>query len=494
MSRSGMAKGLAIALVVLLVAGAAVLVRQVFFAPRTISALFTSATGIYPGDDVRVSGVKVGTIESITPEGTQTRLTLKVDRGVPIPADAKAVIVAQNLVAARYVQLAPAYRSQGPTLPDDAVIGLDHTAVPVEWDEVKAQLTRLASELGPQSGVDGTSTSRFIETTANAMAGNGEKLRNTISQLSGVARILAEGSGNIVDIIKNLQTFVTALRDSNEQVVAFQNRLATLTGVVDGSRSDLDAALKNLSVAVGEVQRFVAGTRNQTSEQVQRLADVTSNLVDNRMQLENILHIAPNAFINGYNIYNPDTGSAVGQFVFNNMSNPLDFICGAIGAIENTTAPETAKLCAQYAGPALRLLNFNNLPFPISPYLMPSANPENLIYSEPELAPGGAGGSPQPPETPPAISAYNPGPPAPPPFTGRPPGTEPPGAAQLLPGAPPIVPPSVPSSVRDMLAPAGPPPGPVPQTGPAPGPAPGPSPGPLPAEAPLEPAEGTPPA
>lgn len=150
---------------------------------------------------------------------------------------------------------------------------------------------------------------RFIETTADAMEGNGEKLRNTISQLSGVARILAEGSGNIVDIIKNLQTFVTALRDSNQQVVAFQNRLATLTSVVDGSRSDLDAALKNLSVAVGEVQRFVAGSRNQTSEQIQRLADVTSNLVDQRLQVENLLHIAPNAFVNGYNIYNPDSGS-----------------------------------------------------------------------------------------------------------------------------------------------------------------------------------------
>ncbi|WP_158169130.1 MCE family protein [Mycolicibacterium smegmatis] len=486
MNRKRIAKGLAIGLVVLLVAGAAVLVRQVFFAPRTFQALFTSATGIYPGDDVRVSGVKVGTIEAITPEGTQTRLTLKVDRDVPIPADAKAVIVAQNLVAARYVQLAPAYRSEGPTLPDDAVIGLDRTAVPVEWDEVKEQLTRLATELGPRSGVDGTSMSRFIETTADAMAGNGEKLRNTISQLSGVARILAEGSGNIVDIIKNLQTFVTALRDSNQQVVAFQNRLATLTSVVDGSRSDLDAALKNLSVAVGEVQRFVAGSRNQTSEQIQRLADVTSNLVDQRLQVENLLHIAPNAFVNGYNIYNPDSGSPVGQFVFHNMSEPLHFICGAIGAVENVTAPETAKLCAQYLGPALRLLNFNNVPFPVSPYLMPSANPENIIYSEPNLAPGAGGGSPQPPETPPVLSAYNPGPPPPPPFTGRPPGTPPPGAAQLLPGAPPIVPPNVPSSVRDMLAPAGPPPGPVPETGPAPGP--------LPAEAPLEPAEGTPPA
>lgn len=467
MNRKRLIPWLAMAVVALLAVGAAVVVRKLYFGPHTISAVFTSATGVYPGDEVRVSGVKVGTIRSITPEGTQTRLTLDVDRDVPIPADAKAVIVAQNLVAARYVQLAPAYRSSGPTLPDDAVIPLERTAVPVEWDEVKTQLTRMATELGPRSGVDGTSVSRFIDSAANALDGNGQKLHDTITQLAGVSRIMAEGSGNIVEIIKNLQLFVTALRDSNTQVVSFQNRLATLTSVVDGSSADLDAALKNLSVATVEVQRFVAGTRDQTAEQVQRLANVTQNLVDNKMNLQNILHIAPNAFINGYNIYNPDSGSAVGQFVLNNFSNPVEFVCGAIGAVENTTAPETAKLCAQYLGPGLRQLNFNYLPFPIAPYLMPSANPANIEYSEPGLAPGGGGGSPLPPEIPPTLSAYNGGPPPPPPFTGRPPGTPPPGAQQLLPGGE-YSPPNVPSSVRDILNPAGPPPGP--------------DPGPLPAE------------
>ena len=57
-----------------------------------------------------MSGVKVGTIKSIEPQGTQAKMVLAVDRDVPIPADAKAVIVAQNLVRARYVQLTPAYR------------------------------------------------------------------------------------------------------------------------------------------------------------------------------------------------------------------------------------------------------------------------------------------------------------------------------------------------------------------------------------------------
>jgi phospholipid/cholesterol/gamma-HCH transport system substrate-binding protein len=397
---------LAVVLIAAVAVAAGLVIRQTFFAPKRITAIFTTATSIYPGDEVRVAGVRVGTIAGIQPEGTQAKVTLDVDHDVPIPADAKAVIVAQNLVAARYVQLTPAYISNGPTMADGAVIPVDRTAVPVEWDEVKTQLMRLATDLGPKSDVSGTSVSRFIESTANAMDGNGDKLRQTLAQLSGVGRILADGSGNITEIVANLQTFVTALRDSNVQIVAFQDRLASLSSVLDGGRSDLDAALTNLSSAVGEVQRFIAGSRNQTSEQVQRLANVTQNLVDHRIDLENVLHLAPNAFANGYNVYNPDTGDAVGGFVFNNFSNPVQFICAAIGSVENVTAVETGKLCEQYLGPALKLLNFNYIPFPINPYLMKSADPDHIIYADPALAPGGQGPPPGPPEQPPSVSAY----------------------------------------------------------------------------------------
>jgi phospholipid/cholesterol/gamma-HCH transport system substrate-binding protein len=453
----------AVILAGLLIAAAAVAIRATFFGAETVTAYFTTATAIYPGDEVRVAGVKVGTIQSIQPEGTQSKMTLKVDHGVPIPKDAKAVIVAQNLVAARYVQLTPAYRNSGPVMPDGAVIPLERTAVPVEWDEVKSQLTRLATDLGPNSKVSTPAISRFIDSAANAMDGNGDKLRQTLAQLSGVGRILANGSGNIVDIVKNLQTFVTALRDSNVQMVQFNNRLATLTSVVDDSKSELDAALTDLSTAVGEIQRFIAGTRDQTSEQIQRLANVTQVLVDKHMALENILHVAPNAISNFYMDYNPDVGAVVGGFGIPNFANPVETGglavplqapgCGTTGAIENVTAVESGKLCSLFLGPGLRQLNFNNVPFPIAPMLQPSAT--NLVYSEQRLAPGGAGPKPEPPEAPPAMSAYTgmPGDPVGPPGA-VPPGRIP-GAAMPLP-PPPSIPAEAPPppSLPGVLLPA----------------------------------------
>ena len=439
--------GLAIALAALLVGGVAVVIKQTVFRPKSITAYFTTATAIYPGDEVRIAGVKVGTIDSIQPIGTQAKMTMHVDRGIPVAADAKAVIVAQNLVSARYVQLTPAYGS-GPKMGDGAVIPIERTAVPVEWNEVKEQLMRLATELGPDKGMSTGSVGQFIDSAADALEGNGEKLRETLAQLSGVGRILAQGSGDIAETIASLQTFVTALRDSNEQIVQFQNRFATLTSVVNDSKSDLDAALKNLSEVVGETRRFIQGTRDKTAEQIQRLANVTQNLADHRLDLENVLHIAPHSVANAYNMFDPRTGAASGVFVLSNMANPVWFICGMVGALENVTAPETGKLCEQYLGPALRLLNFNYLPFPVNPFLTSNPPPYMLRYSEPRLMPDAEGQPPPPATDLPAVSAYTgAGDVPPPPGYGPLPGPPPPAP----PGAAPV---SEAPTLPDLLLPA----------------------------------------
>ena len=95
-------------------------------AGHTVVGYFTSAVGLYPGDDVRVVGVPVGTIDSIEPRAADVKITMTVRDGVKLPADAKAIIIAPNLVAARFIQLTPAYTG-GPTMADGAEIGLDRT-------------------------------------------------------------------------------------------------------------------------------------------------------------------------------------------------------------------------------------------------------------------------------------------------------------------------------------------------------------------------------
>ncbi len=78
-------------------------------------AYFTNTNGLYTGDEVRILGVAVGTIDEIDPQPNGTKVTFSVDTQYPVPADVEAAILSPSLVSARAMQLVPAY-SSGPKL------------------------------------------------------------------------------------------------------------------------------------------------------------------------------------------------------------------------------------------------------------------------------------------------------------------------------------------------------------------------------------------
>ena len=159
-----------IALIAVLVGGVYVLSSS--GNSRSVVGYFTSAVGLYPGDQVRILGVPVGQVDTIEPRPSDVKITMSVSKDVKIPKDAQAIIMSPNLVSARFIQLTPAYTG-GAVLPDGGSIALGRTGVPVEWDEVKESLTKLAVQLGPTTGsmqgpLGGRSTRPRTRSTATA--------------------------------------------------------------------------------------------------------------------------------------------------------------------------------------------------------------------------------------------------------------------------------------------------------------------------------------
>ena len=77
---------------------------------KTLTAHFPRTISIYEGSEVRVLGVPVGKVDTVTPSGTDVVVTMSYDPAVKVPADAKAVIIAPSIVGDRFIQLTPAYR------------------------------------------------------------------------------------------------------------------------------------------------------------------------------------------------------------------------------------------------------------------------------------------------------------------------------------------------------------------------------------------------
>ena len=110
MSRGNARIGLAVMLVLTVVAGVVVMLQSSEVARRTtVVAYFENSNGIFVGDEVRILGVPVGKIDKIEPQPQRVKITFFYDDKYQVPADAKAVILSPSLVTARAIQLTPAY-------------------------------------------------------------------------------------------------------------------------------------------------------------------------------------------------------------------------------------------------------------------------------------------------------------------------------------------------------------------------------------------------
>src|SRR3954468_5798537 len=77
-----------------------------FAASKEYKAVFSDATGVTKGDDVRVAGVKVGNVENIEiTDRTRALVTFKVDKGQAVTNSTFATIRYRNLVGQRYIAL-----------------------------------------------------------------------------------------------------------------------------------------------------------------------------------------------------------------------------------------------------------------------------------------------------------------------------------------------------------------------------------------------------
>jgi len=379
--------GIAAVLVLTMVIGAVMIARQADSTRRVhVTAYFANSNGIYAGDEVRILGVPVGKIDSIEPQGQRVRIDFWYDAAYKVPAQAKAVVLSPSLVSVRAIQLTPRYDG-GATLDDGATIPQDRTAVPVEWDDFRAQLEKLVQSLQP-TGPGGVSPlGDFITTAADNLRGEGTNIRQTLIQLSQAFSALGDHSTDIFSTVKNVSILVSALQGSADTMRALNQNLAGVTNALANDGNEVGGALSDISDVVGDVSTFLAANREAVGTTSDKLASITTALHESLGDFKQTLHIGPTAFQNFVNIYQPAQGTLTGVLAANNFANPIDFICGAIQAASRKGAEESAKLCVQYLAPIVKNRQYNFPPLGQNLFVGAMARPNEVTYSEDWLRP-----------------------------------------------------------------------------------------------------------
>ncbi len=364
-------------------------------------AYFANTNGLYVGDEVRVLGVAVGTVDRIEPQPAAAKVTFSVDRDVSLPADVQAAILSPSLVSARAVQLVPAYTG-GATLAAGGVIPQSRTAVPVEWDDFRGQLEKLTDSLQPTTPGGPSPVGEFINTAAANLRGQGDTARDTVLKLSQAASALGDHSSDIFSTVRNLQLLVSALSSSADLLGAFNDNLAQVSTVLSNTPGEIAYATQGLDAAVHDLRGFVADNREGIGTTVDHLASITTALNDRQGDVKQVLHIAPTVFQNFMNIYQPAQSAVTGILAPVNFANTVEFVCSAIQAASRENYERSSKLCVQYLAPIVKNRQYNFPPLGVNPFAGASARPNELTYSEDRLRPDLPPPTNQPP--PPAVS------------------------------------------------------------------------------------------
>ncbi|MFI8848675.1 MCE family protein [Streptomyces sp. NPDC053499] len=346
-----------------------------------VTAWFDRAVGVYEGSDLRVLGVRVGRVEAVEPHGRQVEVTLLIDEGVKVPANARAVVIAPSLVSDRYVQLTPAY-TKGPRLADAAVLPAGRNAVPLEVDQLYASITELSEALGPDGANADGALSDLLDVGAENLDGNGKALGESVEEFGKAARTLDGSSGDLFTTVGYLRSFTAMLKRNDKKVRTAERQLGEVTTFLAEDKENLAQALAQLGTALGKVKKFIKDNRGSLKKNVDKLAPLTQTLVDQRASLAEALDTAPLAAENFLRAYNPRRGTLDNRGNINELSmgGPLTPAPGAAAAGTAGLVPVTPR--ERKALPAL----------PLPPVGTVYGTPDGAAGERPGTSSKGAGG------------------------------------------------------------------------------------------------------
>jgi len=225
------------------------------FGGYRVNAIFKTGAELVAGDDVSMSGLRVGKIESLRPMAGTTEVSMLLHQNfTPVFKDARAVIRQKNLLGEAYVELNRGDAAQG-AIAQGGTIDEDHTLTPVEVDEV---LNALDPQVRDQLNL-------VINTLGQATAGRGQDMNAAAADLSSVvidlqvlAHTLATNSDHldalIADLRKVMETLAAWHADFRAMITDWDHVMATLASReqnLQGTLVEQDRVMGILDQALG---------------------------------------------------------------------------------------------------------------------------------------------------------------------------------------------------------------------------------------------------
>jgi phospholipid/cholesterol/gamma-HCH transport system substrate-binding protein len=252
-------------------------------------AVFVDAVNLNAGDEVRLAGVRVGSISEVRlHEGVKAMVTFGVDRKVPLTTSTTAVIRYRNLIGQRYLALVDG-PGGGRTLRRDEVIPEDRTTPALNLNTLFNGFRPLLAGLEP---ADINTLSFELVKVLQGEGGTVESLFSRVASLSGE---LADRDALIGQVIGNLNAVLGPLDTRDQQL---NDLLTNLQDFLSGLSADRDAigdSLVGINDLTATTASLLTDVRPSLKEDVKQLGILAAGLdeAQSRRLLDHFLSATP---------------------------------------------------------------------------------------------------------------------------------------------------------------------------------------------------------
>ncbi|NYG60025.1 phospholipid/cholesterol/gamma-HCH transport system substrate-binding protein [Nocardioides daedukensis] len=250
-------------------------------------ALFSDATSLNEGDDVRVSGVKVGTVTGV--EVAKDRLaevTFTVSRDVDLTEGTSAELRFRNVVGQRYLNIELPQR-EGTTLEPGHTFELADTTPALDLTVLFNGFQPLFKFLDPEDVND--LSAQIIA----VFQGEGATVDGLLSNTASLTSAIAEKDQVIGELITNLNTVLTTISNPSDQL---DTTITTLQQLVSGLAEDrkvIGGTLEGLGDLTVSVADLLEEGRAPLKGSIAALGDLSGNLADSEEVIDDFLATLP---------------------------------------------------------------------------------------------------------------------------------------------------------------------------------------------------------
>jgi phospholipid/cholesterol/gamma-HCH transport system substrate-binding protein len=256
------------------------------FGGTSYRARFSDVTGVLPGDDVRIAGVKVGQVKSVRlVDKRLAELEFTVDDAIALPTSTRAKIRYRNLVGQRYLALQEGPAAQ--TLRKGGLIPLAQTSPALD-------LTALFNGFRPLfAGLEADGVNRFAYEIIQVLQGERGTLADLLRRTASLTTTLADRDEAIARVVSNLGAVLTTLGDRDRELSQTIKTLQELVSGLAADREAIGSALSGISDLASATSSLLSEARPSLKADIGLLGTLAGTLNRNAEVIDGTLQRLP---------------------------------------------------------------------------------------------------------------------------------------------------------------------------------------------------------